>query len=282
MDCADYQGSDLKMEFNVNHPVLFILVGVIIATVLAQSFYFLIRAYKRALAKGMEKTLLKKTIISSAIFTIAPAISILVGVISLSKSLGVAVPWLRLSVIGSLSYEMIAANNAMNGFGEALGGQITDANVFVTILWVMTVGIILGLILTPLLTKKIQNGMIKLEKSDPKWREIFNNAMFLGMISAFLGFVFCDVYRLWSSENGIFTQLEKNDLGEKVEHYYTSTSGLVPVLVMVISALVMALCGFLMKKFKWKWINDYALPISMVAGMACAIPLTNWLGGEIL
>ena len=40
----------------------------------------------------------------------------------------------------------------------------------------------------------------------------------------------------------------------------------------------MALCGILMKKFNWKWLNDYALPIALVAGMAAAIPLTAWLG----
>ena len=56
------------MEFNVNHPILFIMVGVIIATVLAQSLYFLIRAYRRAVVKGMDKALLKKTIVSSAVF----------------------------------------------------------------------------------------------------------------------------------------------------------------------------------------------------------------------
>jgi uncharacterized membrane protein YoaK (UPF0700 family) len=50
---------------------------------------------------------------------------------------------------------------------------------------------------------------------------------------------------------------------------------------MVVSALVMALCGILMKKLKWKWLNDYALPISMVLGMASAIPLTAWLGGKV-
>ena len=260
------------MTFNINHPIIFVLVGVIITCVLAQSFYFLIRAYRRATEKGMDKKVLKKTIISSAIFTIAPAISILVGVISLSKSLGVALPWLRLSVIGSLSYEMIAARNALAGFGENLNTVITDPSVFVTVAWVMTIGIMLGLVLTPVLTKKVQNGMIKLEKSDAK---------FLGMISAFLGFVFCDVSRLWLSENGIFTAMEKNDLGETVAVQYTSTSGLVPVFVMVVSALVMVLCGVLMKKLKWKWLNDYALPISMVLGMASAIPLTNWLGGVV-
>ena len=48
---------------------------------------------------------------------------------------------------------------------------------------------------------------------------------------------------------------------------------------MAISALIMVACGLLMKKLKWKWLNDYALPISMVAGMAAAIPVTALLGG---
>ena len=58
----------------------------------------------------------------------------------------------------------------------------------------------------------------------------------------------------------------------------SSTSGLTPVAVMLVSAVAMAACGILMNKLKWKWLNDYALPISLIAGMAAAIPLTAWLG----
>jgi Na+/glutamate symporter len=47
---------------------------------------------------------------------------------------------------------------------------------------------------------------------------------------------------------------------------------------MVVSALVMVICGLLMKKPKLKWLGEYALPISLIAGMAAAIPLTAWLG----
>jgi hypothetical protein len=50
---------------------------------------------------------------------------------------------------------------------------------------------------------------------------------------------------------------------------------------MIISALIMAVCGLLLKKFKIKWINDYALPLSMVLGMAAAIPLTALFGGAL-
>ena len=62
---------------------------------------------------------------------------------------------------------------------------------------------------------------------------------------------------------------------------YTATSGLVPVCVMALSALVMIICGLLMKKPKMKWLSEYALPISLILGMAAAIPLTALLGMEV-
>lgn len=271
------------MEFHVNHPVLFVLVGIIIAAVLGQSVYFLVKSYRRAKEKGMDMTKINKTIKTAAIFTIAPAISIVITVVALSKSLGIALPWLRLSVVGSLSYEAIAAANAASGMGTtltALTGNMT-ASQFVTIAIVMTVSIMVGIWLVPVIAKKYQNGLVSFEKKDAKWSAILQNSLFIGMISAFVGFVFCDVSRLWTSEGGIFETTAKNADGIEETIRYTSTSGLVPVFVMMISAVAMCVCGILINKFKWKWVNDYALPICMVLGMAMAIPLTAWLGGKI-
>ena len=241
------------MEFSVNHPILFLIVGIIISAVLAQSVYFLVKSMRRAKAIGMDSKKIKKTIITAAVFTIAPAVSIVIAVISLSQSLGIALPWLRLSVIGSLSYEAIAATNAASGMGVKLSdlAGVMTASQYVTIAIVMTVSILVGIWLVPVLGKRIQNGLVSFEKKDKKWSEIIQSALFIGMISAFVGFVFCDVSRLWLSENGIYT----NSDGE----VFSSTSGLIPVVVMVVSALIMAVCGLLMKAFKWKWLNDYAL-----------------------
>ena len=239
------------MEFTVNHPLLFMFAGLIILVVLAQSVFFLVRALRRAKELGMDKNILKKTVTSSAIFTVAPAISILVGVAILSQKLGLALPWLRLSIIGSLSYETVAAETTI----AQLPNGVEGASEFVTVLWVMTLGIIIGLLLVPLCTKKIQSGLKSMEKKDARWGEIFNNAMFLGMISAFLGYVFCDVSTVFSGD----------------------TSGLIPVCVMAASALLMLICGLLAKVLKMRWITDYALPISLVGGMASAIPFTTWL-----
>ena len=52
----------------------------------------------------------------------------------------------------------------------------------------------------------------------------------------------------------------------------------IPVCVMAVSAVVMAICGTVATKAKIRWLTDYALPLSLVGGMASAIPITNWLG----
>ena len=268
------------MEFSKNHPILFLIVGIIIAVVLAQSIYFLVKSYRRAKAKGMDMKKIKKTITSAAIFTIAPAVSIVITIIALSNSLGVALPWLRLSVVGSLSYETIAAANAATGMGtdlSALASNMT-ASQYVTIAIVMTVSIMVGIWLVPLLAKKMQKGLVSFEKRDKKWSDILQSSLFIGMISAFVGYVFADVSRLWNSTDGVFKYYATNDLGVKVEMTASSTSGLIPVCVMAVSMVCMLICGLLMKKLKWNWLNDYALPLCMIIGMASAIPFTAWLG----
>ena len=244
------------MAFNVNSPVLFVVAGVIIAAVLAQSVYFLAKAWRRGLAIGMAADKLKRIARTAAVFTIAPAVAIVISVITLAKDLGVPLPWLRLSVVGSLSYETIAASNAESAMGLVFG-QVSalTAQQYVTIAWVMTISIMVGIWLVPLVGKKLQTGMINMENRDKKWGDIFSASMFIGMISAFLGYVFCDFATVFSG----------------------NLSGLIPPLVMLVSALVMCLAGLIVKKYKWRWVGDYALPISLIAGMASAIPITAWL-----
>ncbi len=270
------------MTFDKNSWILFVLVGAVIALVLAQSVFFLIKSVRRAKAIKMDKGLVRKTIVTAAIFTIAPAVAIVITVAALSQSLGLALPWLRLSVVGSLSYETIAASNAATGMGTTLAELMNGitASQYVTITIVMTVSIMVGIWLVPVVAKKYQKGLVKFEQKDKKWSDILQNSLFIGMISAFVGYVFCDVSRLWSADARV---VESKDpmTGDIIEKAFTPTSGLVPVFVMVISALLMCVFGILINKLRWKWLNDYALPICMVVGMAAAIGLTSLLGGEI-
>ena len=267
------------MAFYTNHPILFVLAGVLIAVVLAQSVYFLVKALRRSQQLGMDQKKIRKTMIAAGVFTIAPAVAIVISVMVLSKSLGLPLPWLRLSVVGSMSYETIAATNALNAMGETLGAGSLTAQQYVNVLTVMTVSIMLGIWLVPLIGKKLQKGMKSLANRDAKWADIFQNALFIGMIAAFLGFVFCNVSRIWDPAARVVTEkFIENGVEVEQEILTTATSGLIPVCVMAVSALVMVVCGLLMRFPKMKWLSEYALPISLVLGMAAAIPITGWLG----
>ena len=245
------------MQFNVNHPALYLLSGIIVLAVLAQSLFFLRKAWKRGREIGMPMDKLKRIAIGTAVFTAAPALAIVISVISLSKKLGIPLPWMRLSVVGAITYETPAAANALSAMGLDWA-RLTEltATQYVTVASVMTMGIMVGIWLVPVVGKKLIGGMINLEKRDKKWGEIFSASLFLGMISAFLGYVF-------SGFSGVFR-------GE--------TAGLVPPLVMLVSAAMMGVCALALKKLNWRWMNDYALPISRLTGMLSAIPITAWLG----
>lgn len=237
------------MEFNPNNTFMYVVVALVIAFVLLQSIVFFIKAWRRGKELGMDMKALKKTVGSSALFTVAPAFAILLGVVALSNALGFPLPWLRLTVIGSLTYEATAAAAAATAIGSSLSQRITDPKIFAAIAWVMALGIIPGLVLVPLLGKKIEKGISSIKSKDSKWGQIFLSSLFLGMISAFLGLVFARV------QEGL--------------------AGWIPVFVMLASAALMMICGLVRKAFNAKWIEDYALPISLLGGMALSIPITT-------
>ncbi len=240
------------MNFNVNSLFLYVVAICVIIFVLAQSFFFLVRSYRRGKELGISTAKLRKTIVSTAVFTIAPAVSILIGIVTLSKFLGIPLPWIRMSVIGAITYELPAATSTANALGISLSETITDPKTYSAIAWVMTLGILPSIILPPILMKKIQGGMIKIKNKDSKWGDMFLTSMFLGMISAFLGMVFADV------RSGL--------------------AGWIPIFVLLVSAVIMAICGLLIKKCKMQWLETYALAISMVGAMIFAAVITPLIG----
>ena len=94
---------------------------------------------------------------------------------------------------------------------------------------------------------------MSIKKKDAKWSDILMDAMFLGMISAFLGMVFADIR--------------------------TGIVGWIPVFVLLFSALIMGVLGILIKKCNIKWLETYALPITMLGAMVFACIITPMIGG---
>ena len=237
------------MPFSVNDSFLYILSGIIVAFVIAQSVFFLVKAVRRASQLGVSTATVRKTVLSSALFSIAPAVSILVGVITLSNFIGLPFPWLRLSVLGAVTYELPAATIASNTMGASVKETITDPTVFSTIAWTMTLGIISGIVLVLFGLKRIRRGMRSITGKDKRWGEIVMDSLFLGMVSAFVGMLFADI------RSGL--------------------PGFIPIAVALVSALLMGVCGVLIKVCKMTWLEQYALPLCMLCAMALSIPITG-------
>jgi len=238
------------MEFNINSPVLFVLAGITVGAVILQSVIFLRKAWKRAIELNIKEETLKKITKQTIIFTIAPAIAIGIGLITLAPMLGIPLPWVRLSVVGAISYELPAAQLAADALGISLTGGTLTAKQFTTIAWTMTGGIITGIFLVPVFCKRTVTGLSTGIK-DKKWSAHLSNALFFGLIATFVG--------------------------QGVSGITVDGKGQVKAIVLLVSSFVMVICGLLKNKFKWNWINDYALPICMIISMLVAIPLSIWL-----
>jgi hypothetical protein len=226
---------------------VYLVVGMIFAYVLMQSAVFLIKARRKALLIGFTKEQINQTITSSAVFTIAPSVAILIGLVTLAKIFGPMLAGMRLGTLGALTYELPTATLVLRGFGfEA--GDVLNPRVVTTALWVMTFGCIPPLLIIPFFFKKYNARINQIKDKDNSWNQIMMDALFIGMISAFVGFV----------------------VAPKTVNNETFISVLA-ILVFLTSAFLIVIFGLMMQKFKWAWLKNYALPLSMIGAMAFAI-----------
>ncbi len=234
----------------------------IVAFVVAQSVFFLVRAWKRAKALGIDTSSLKKTVSSSALFTVAPALAILATVLTLSGALGLVLPWIRLTVIGAITYEVPAAEAAIDAFGSAAGlsQEVTDPEMFSAVAWVMTLGSIMPLVLVPFLLKKIQKGMSKAVAKNGKWADVMSAAAFIGLIAAFIG-------------RAIAGKGEESIIGDG--------AGVMSLCALVSSMIFMLILQSIANRFNIKWLQPFAMPFSMLLAMGVVMILSQVLPPDI-
>ena len=239
---------EMSILNQLNSVPMYLICGGIVAFVAAVCVVFLIRAYRAGKAIGMDTTKMKRVIVSSATFSVLPSVGILLGVIALSGSLGIPWPWLRLSVIGALHYETQVEQVGMSTLSAA---EMTPA-AFATIALLMSLCIIWGIVLSVFFnkryTKKLSGGK---SSTGGGFGDRAMTAMFIGLVSAYIG----SYIGGFVSGKGLFSF--KGDF--------------IPLIVVVVSALVMALFVFLAEKKKAAWVDNFAIAGSMIVGMASAV-----------
>lgn len=240
---------------SVNSGIFYLIVALVLGFVTIMCLVFLVKSYRAGIKIGMDKKELRKVITSSATFTLLPSISILLGVVALSGTLGVPFSWLRLSVIGALQYELNVAEIAANALGmDGLKVDQMNMGSFVTIALVMTFGIVAGIVCCIFFLKKYLNKLSakpKKEKKEegqkkPGFGAHATTAMFVGLCAAYIG-----------SYVGDAIPREGFDY--------------MPLFTAVVAAIVMAVFEFLIQKKEMKVLENFSLAASMLFAMAVAV-----------
>ena len=236
---------------SVNSGTFYTIVAVVLTFMVAICLAFLIKSYRAGIKIGMDKTVLRKTIISSATFTLLPSISILLGVVALSGTLGVPFSWLRLSVIGALQYELNVAEIAAQSIGlTGLRLDEMSLSAFITIAMVMTVGILGGIMCCIFLLKKYLNKVSSAPKKEDSGKPGFGahatTAMFVGLCATYIG-----AY-----------------IGKAVPR---EGSDWMPLVVVVLSGTCMAVFEYFIQKRGKAVLENFSLAASMLVAMALAV-----------
>lgn len=172
------------MKGNVNYlelansPLMWVSAAIAVGIVVFQSVLFFRKSLKAAKEIGIEQEKINMAIKSSAISSIGPSIVILVTMISLIVSMGAPVSWMRLSFIGSVNYEAMAA-----GFGaQAMGATLENLTpvAFACGVWTMICGSLGWLIFTLLFTDKMDKVNHLMSKGNSKMVPIISAGAMLG------------------------------------------------------------------------------------------------------
>jgi len=213
----------------MNFLPMYLIGAILVGYVLLQSIVFYRKAYQRGLEMGITKHQLRETTRSSAIFSIVPSIPILIGLVAMIPLFGdAAIPWIRLSVLGSVSYETYAALAIKNAANVTT--LLDNMTVYSAAIWTMTLSIMSGILVLIFHYESYTKKLAEIRKKDSKWATLLIAALFMGLVGT---------------------------IGAQ-----QIVLGGYNLLALLISMGIMALIGGLSLKFKW--LEEFALPASIL------------------
>lgn len=232
-------------------PLLYVLVAAGIVYILIFCAITLRRSYKHALDIGISREKLRTAITSSAIYSVVPSISIVIGLLSLSLAIGLPWSWFRLSVVGAVTYELMSAEMVAAGAGfatmDALNAAPNGAALTGTVMFVMSIGIMAGIVTVLLFGKKIQSSVTGMRSKHGAWGALMTGVLSLGIIEAFLPM-----------------QLMK---------------GMVSVAVVLTSCVIVLIHMAIIKATGWKWMRNFVMADTLLLGMASSLLWLKVFGG---
>ena len=169
-----------------NSGLVFVLSAIAIRWTIFPAVVFIIRGRKEADHLGIPKDIQNKAMSNSVLVSIVPSLPIIIIMTVMMPLLGRYISWLRLSVNGPAMYENMAADITARSFGlTSLADPNFTPEIFVGILWVMTLGVIQYPLVNALFLKSLDKGFTKL-KAKGGFIEKATPAIFIGVMCVYL------------------------------------------------------------------------------------------------
>lgn len=229
----------MKVMEIANSLPMWIACGFAVALVLAQAVIFAVNAYKAGSKVGLTEQQMKGAIKSSAITSIGPSIVILSGMLSLLVSVGAPMAWMRLSFIGSVMFESMAAGFGTASVGVKLGADEMTELAFAMAVWTMILGSIGWIIFATFSAGRMEKVQNKISNGDP------------AVLAAIAAYAIIGAFCALSSQH--LVKLNKNSLA------------------CVLGAAIMGVLLTIAEKKKIRWLNEWALTIAILASMAITV-----------
>jgi len=163
-----------------NGAGMWLACSVIIVIVLVQAVRLSMIAFRAGDAIGMPRPQMALALRTGIISALVPSIAVMVGLVVLIPRLGIPFPWMRLSVIGSVIYELLAAGIAATEMGlEGISGEF-DGVVYSLAVWTMSMGFIFCLLFVAFFTPRMKRIKDRLAGGDEHWMSVMNLAALFG------------------------------------------------------------------------------------------------------
>lgn len=222
-----------------NEPGMWVACSLILFVVIFQALVFMKKAYKSGEEMGLTKEQMKSAMRTGAITTIGPAAAIVIALVSLMATLGAPFAWMRLSVIGSVPFELMAAETGAQAAGASLGSGYTTT-AFAASVWTCTLGAMGWMIICALFTDKFEKLRTKAVRGNTALLPVLSVGAMIGAFAYF---------------------------GAP----YLGGNGLPSTVSYLVGAAVMLLLHFISLKVKKRWLSEWSLGIAMLFGMAAAM-----------
>ncbi len=166
-----------------NSTPMWVACGLAVLLVMIQSIVFTRQAYKAGPKVGLTNTQLKKAVKSSALTAIGPSLVVLSGMLSLLITVGGPMAWMRLSFIGSVMFESIAAGIGTSTVGVQLGVDPMTETALTMAVWTMIVGSIGWIIIGTFSADKMDRVQSKISGGNPAKLAVISSAAIVGLFA---------------------------------------------------------------------------------------------------